>query len=155
MSRANYIQMAEDVKNLLNSGALGFVATRGYAPRKEVQDLASLTVTVVPATASRRFVTRNGLKETTADIEVWFQKQMEFENLAQGDAITLIMDQTDDFLSADSRRQLTGLAGTNSMLSLASLLESTPDPIFDPAHMREKGCFTGVLKKTYQVTETA
>jgi hypothetical protein len=148
------IQVADEVKDLLNAGSTAgafgvtFTAVRRYIPRNKLEDLTALTVTVVPASSSARFVSRAHADNEYA-VDVGVQKRLaKAEDTAEIDALTAAVDAITAYLASDD-----GQGKTRRLLpqTKASLMR-VANNILHPDHLREEQVFTCVLTLTYELT---
>jgi hypothetical protein len=151
--RALTVQIAEEVKVLLNAGSTNgafsrtFTAERKYIPRQKLEDLSVLTLTVVPVAADLAFLSRD-MEEGDHAVDVGVQKRLaKPEDLAEIDLLTAFVEELSTHLVEDddqgnSRRILP---------SGAALVRLQNNPIFLPDHLRDEQCFTAVLTLTYHL----
>jgi hypothetical protein len=139
---ASIIALADAIVTELNAAVLSVKlrAERHYQPRFDIQELADIHVSVVPASLARTPDSRKAdLNEYEIDIAV--QKRVEPTDFKQLDDMAAVVEELADFVRrtrpADYPEAIcTGIRN---------------EPIFSPEHLEQKRTFTSVLIVTYQV----
>lgn len=130
------VQIAEAVKDSLNGAtfSLPFVATRRYLVRAKLADMATLHVTVVPATLEISKATRTRHEHEYA-VDVGVQQRYSAE-VTEVDALILLVEEIADHLRQNP------VAG-------AHFVGIENKPVVLPEHMEELSQFTSVLRAYY------
>jgi len=133
------LDIADAVVDELNSGSFSLVfnAVRGYVPVYDLEDLADLRVTVVPAGVDAARASRG---EDQVDYRVDVAVQQRAETDADADALVGLVEEI-----ADHFRHLT--LATNPAAYCAAYEH---DPVYAPEHMREGRVLTSVLRLTFR-----
>jgi hypothetical protein len=150
VSAALSVQIADEVTALLNAATSGtftpsFIATRRYAPYMDLKELATLAVSVVPASREQTFASRNRV-DADHEIKIYVQKYLtKAQDAAQIDPLTLLVEAIGDFLAGDN-----GAGQTRRLLatSQASLMKLA-GPILFTKELVERQEFTGLVTATY------
>ena len=135
--------IADAVKDELNGAtefAMPFEAERHYKPVFDLQDMATLHVTVVPSAMSIQATTRSSFQHDV-QLDVAIQKKFADGDNAELDALMDLVEQIADFLK---QRQLAGFAG-------AIWLKAENAPIYAAEHIDQFRQFTSILTLTYRV----
>lgn len=129
--------LADDVAGLISAAVVAAQGSlsRVYVPLKELQDLAGLTVTVVPRESVReRKARRLWQRDYTVDVAV----QKRAEDVEEVDELTGFVEQLTDVLeSTDPLTVPVGLIGSK-----------VAGP--DPGHLDQFKVFTAVITLTYR-----
>ncbi len=146
---AAVIAIADAVTAALNAATLSqsFVATRHYVPVHQLDDLADLKVTVVPASLVSTILDRGGNALNSYVIDVGVQK-----TIGQGSMTPTQVNAACDplmVLAEEISGQFQGkpLAG----FPQARCIEAKNAPIFVPAMVDELRVFTSVLSLTFRL----
>lgn len=137
------VTLADAIVQELNSTSftMAFTATRGYLPRRELEEMDTLRVTVVPRAATRGLHTRaEHLLELTVDIAI--QKKLAAESNAEIDGLVDLVEEVSDFISGRDLQTFNDAVWT----------ETRHEVLFSEEHMDKLRLFTSVLSLTYQVT---
>lgn len=132
--------IADAVAVELNQGSfdLPFTAQRLNLPEFDLAEMGTLHVTVVPKGVKESYLARNAA-QVDYSVDVGVMKR--FSDQADQDAMLGLAEEIRTFFRL--RRLATYPA--------AICVGSENDPIYDPAHMREKRQFTSVLTLTFRV----
>jgi hypothetical protein len=136
---ATIIDIAEAVRAELATGRFSkaFAPTRGYAPQKDLAEMAELQVTVVPRAVEEEIVSRSSLR-CSYSIDVAVQQKIDTSTNAQADELMALVEEIKEFF------RLRPLA------SFGAYWQGTEcDPIYSPQHWRELGQFTSVITLTF------
>ncbi len=136
------VQLAQAIVSQLNAefSPATFTAERGYNPVKTLEDLAALTVTVVPKKRTIDAATR-GTHHFDDAVDIGVQKKLDPATPANVDAMIDQVEAIVDHLRKTPR--LTDAPGS-------FLAEITNDPIFAPEHLDKHQAFTSVITITYR-----
>ena len=141
------ITIAEAVKEELNDqySPATFTATRRYTPTFDLKDLTTLTVTVVPKSLEKSFMSRRDT-DRRVEVDIGIQQkldagQSQAEQLAAIDALMLIADGIDDYME---NRRLTDVAAARWRGSETTVL-------YGPEQLQENRAFLAVVKITYSL----
>lgn len=136
------IDVAEAVAASLNNAAFGlpFEAVRRYQPVFDLEQVQTLTVSVVPRSLEIATASRDG-SYFDAAIDVSVQKKVNPDDHASLDALTDLVEQIADHLRM---KRLDGLPD-------ALWLRIGNEPVFAPEHLDQMRQFTSVLTVTYRV----
>lgn len=143
MADAVLCQIGDAVVSALNGASLSqsFTATRKYRPPKDLKDIETLTVLVVPGGIGRELAARN-LKSELHRVDVAVMKQVDpSDNDAMDPLVYLVEEITDLFLIADR------LSGYTSALCV----QADNDPAWNPEHLAKHRCFTSVIRLYFRV----
>jgi len=143
------IAIADAVAAVLNAAELNqpFTAVRRYVPVRDLKDLATLAVTVVPATLAGTLLDRAGHNLYTYTIDVGIQKSIGSGEMTSDqinnacDPLMLFAEQAADLFDGKS------LAGYPQ----ARCIDVKNVPIFAPNHLDEMRVFTSVLSLTFRL----
>lgn len=145
---ATLVAIAEAVKDALNTTgfSLAFTATRVYVPVHRQEDLATLTVSVVPTGLSIAPLDRAGTGMIDYTIDVGIQQRIgptaltPAEIAAACDPLMALAEEIADHF------RTTALAS----IGVARAVAVAHAPVFAPAHLDEHRVFTTVLSLTYR-----
>lgn len=142
------IDIADAVVTALNGATLSqsFVAERKYVPVHELDDLAQLRVSVVPATLEGVLIDRAGRNLYTFTIDVAVQK-----SIGSGAMTDVQINAACDPLMTLSE-EIADLFDGKALTSPAARCTDVKNvPIFAPAHLDEKRVFTSVVSLTFKL----
>ncbi|MCP4248082.1 MAG: hypothetical protein GY778_13630 [bacterium] len=140
------VTLAQAIVDQLNDqfSPATFTATRGYAPVKSLEELTTLTVTVVPKRRSIDAATR-GSHHFGDAVDIGIQQKLEPVSNATIDAMIDQVEAIADHLRSNPRPD-----GANFSI----LTEIENDPIFWPDHLNKDQVFTSVLTATYRTARS-
>lgn len=139
--------IADALVTALNGGsfAIAFTAVRAWQPVHEVEDLATLRVSVAPRSRQTTRDTR-GTNVNLHVLDVTFQKQITGSTAAEVDAevdpLAALVESVADFVD-----RLTLTAGA---ARYAPQQVTTIDPICDPDMLYQERIFTSVITTGYR-----
>jgi len=140
---ATITDLAEAVKDALNGGVFSFdfVARRSYRPTLDLEELADLQVTVVPAglTPNPAEHTRGGTRHSYR-VDIGIQRRYDDDSNAGLDPPVGLAEEVMDYLCSVDLGDVHG----------ARLATIENDPVYAPEHM-ESRVFTSVISATYAV----
>jgi len=136
------VDIANAVVSALNAETFSqaFTASRTWVPRETLEDLKTLTVSVVPETVRAE---RHDRAQFTEDhrIVVAVRKKLDGDDLTDVDPYVLLVQEIADYLRAARPPTYQDAAPVGVEI----------DPIFAPDQLDTKRQFTSVLTVTYQV----
>lgn len=140
MPTARIVTVAEAIKDALNAASLSqaFTATRGYIPATPLEDLTTLTVTVVPR-AERQINLTRGKTEYEYDIDVGIQQRVSGDDASDLDPLMYLAEQIADLFTRAA------IAGTTPS---AGAITITNEPRWYPDHLERYRVFTSVVTVT-------
>lgn len=146
---ATVTSIADAVVAALNAGAFSikFEAARHYVPAHEINDLASLKVTVVPASITDTLLDRRPTTQTDYAIDIGIQKRVgkgAMTRLELVEACDPLMGLAEEIGDAFRGRRLDGYEN-------ASCIATDAKPIYDPQHLHESTVFTAVVTLTFRL----
>jgi hypothetical protein len=132
--------IADAVTAEINGATLGaFTAARVYRPQFTLEQLAALTVTVVPGPIERERLARGSNVQKTYTVGVSVQQKVEDETNASIDPLVALAEQIADVIGP-------GEIGATG----AQWVRTDHEPLYDPDHMRDHQVFTNVVLFTFQ-----
>ena len=153
--RAVIIEIADAMVAILNDAVANqvlsqsFEATRYYVPKKDIKELGSVHVSVVPSTIENELfiLSRSIRRQYEYTVDVGIQRvvtsgkvtNQEFNEAA--DPLMLLAEEISDLFNTPS------LEGYET----AKATKITNQPIYDPRHVDEKRVYTTVVSVTYVV----
>lgn len=135
------IQLAQAVADELQQGSFSqpITAKRGYLPRVDRDELASLRVTVVPAAQVWERVSRSESQEDHT-IDVAIQRSVDPDDASGIDALMALVQEVADHFNG---------AVTDSPRAVCIGIES--EPVYSPDHLEKLHVFTSVLSLTFRI----
>jgi hypothetical protein len=140
------VELADAVTAALNAAGLSlpFTATRGYIPSlgkqdEDVDELAALTVVVVPSELSFAIMARGG-DDFDYVIDVGIFQRIDDEDPASIDALMALAEEIGDLLR--------GSAAIDALP--ARFIMATNSPIFDQDMMRQQRLFASAWRLTFR-----
>ena len=135
-------QVANAVVSELNAATFSqpFTATRAYVPRCELPDLKTLTVTVVPSSASVTAAGRGPAQHDVA-IDIAVQQKIDSEQNAALDPLLALAEEIAEHFRA---KRL-----STFMDALWSRTEFTA--LYAPEHLEQLRTFTSVVTLTFRI----
>ena len=138
---ATILDIADAVVAELNGGSFGlpFTATRAYIPRFDLEEMATLRVTVVPKGVQ---ITRGSRGKDQHDyrVDVGVQQKFEQEDAAELDSLMGLVEQIADHFRS--------LALETDPEAVCVAVEN--GPVYAQEHMREGRLFTSILTLTFR-----
>ena len=140
---AKVVIIADAVKDALNAGEFSqaFEADRTYRPARELTELATLRVTVVPRSIGDEAASRSG-DATEYGIDVAVRKKLAAETAAaEADALVALCE---ELVSHFRRKRLSG-----EVDAICSRTENVP--VFSAEHLEESNVFVSVVTLFFNV----
>lgn len=133
--------LATAVVAKLNAGSYTrpFTARRAYQPVHELEDLATLQVTVVPRALEPSLAAR-GTRTRDVTVEIGVQQQVDPASLPAVDALVTLVEELVDDLEGQRLPDYPN----------AAFVSLTSEPIAAAEHLREKRVFTALIAVTYR-----
>ena len=134
---AKVVTIAEAVKDALNAGEFSqaFEADRTYRPARELTELATLRVTVVPRSVADEAASRSG-DATEYGVDVAVRKKLTSDSVdAEADALVAFCE---EIVGHFRRKRLSG-----EVDAICSRTENVP--VFSSEHIEEANVFVGVV----------
>ena len=141
---ARIIDIADAIVAELASGvfSMEFTPRRRVLPESDLEDLKTLTVTVVPKALDLNLQSRS-MTRRQVQVDIGIQKRVGVDIDADVAALMELVEEIATFM--DRRNLPTAM--------FAHWLGTENDPIYSPAHLAETRTFTSVLTLTYWVVE--
>ena len=140
---AKVVIIAEAVKDALNAGEFSqaFEADRTYRPARELTELATLRVTVVPRSVADEAASRSG-DATEYGVDVAVRKKLSAEAVdAEADELVALCEE----IVAHFRRKRLG----GAVDAICSRTENVP--VFSAEHIEESCVFVGVVTLLFKL----
>ena len=139
------LDIADAVVNELNSAkfSLPFTAARAYAPRFDLSELATLTVTVVPKALGIAVVSRSA-RQREYQVDVAVQQRVAVADTGEVDPLEVDPLMA---LAQEIAEHFEALVVETDPEAVCTKIDN--DPIYIPEHLRERRLFTSVLTLTF------
>lgn len=143
------VDITTAIVTALNGASLSlpFTAERHYQPVFELEEMSTLTITVVPRDMSLDKETRATLRKELA-VDVGIMKKLDdIEGAAattEIDGLIALVEEIVDLLSAEAQWQLGG----------ARWIKTENEPIYDPEHLHKFHQFSSLVTLTYRKVST-
>jgi len=139
---ATIVDITQAVVDELNaSGLLGAtVAERSYLPRRQLEQLADMAVTVVPKATQVQIAGRSS-NQYTHDIDIAVQQRLGSDDAVEIDPLMDLVEQIADHFRL--RRLSDGTA--------AVWVQTQHEPIYAPEHLDQMRVFTAVITLSFRV----
>jgi len=137
------VTLADAVVAELNNGSFSqsFTAVRRLLPDYDLEDLATLRVTVLPRQLSLERLNRAFIKAAYV-IDVGIQKKIGADVDGELPGLIHLVEEITDYLAGRS------LAGMTN----AQWITNENDPLYDRDHLAGQRVFTSVISATYWIT---
>lgn len=143
-----YVALADAICERINGGTYDgwtFEATREFEPAYELDDMATVKVSVIPAAKESKFGSR-GESDRTYTVDVAIQKKLASQS--QSDRRDELDDLTGLVSAIEQRLDRVGYSRDNTRT--AKWIGSQIDPLWVEEHLREFGQFSSVIRLTYR-----
>lgn len=143
MPDATTIALADAIVSSLNGGTfdLSFTAVRSFLPLYDLEDLATLRVTVVPSAVADELLNRSQVTREEHLVEIGVQKKVATDH---SDVPGLVK------LCQDFKTHLRGVNGLTVDDQRMAMTESVVDPLYIPQHLKERSTFTAVMRAVFR-----
>lgn len=140
MTQSVLTQIAQAVTDELNQAEFSqpVQAVRGYLPRTDRDELASLRATVVPSARFWERVSRSGSQEDHV-VDVGIQMAVDPDNVAQIDSLMALVQEVADHFNGKA---------VDDPYAVCVGIEN--DPVYSPDHMEKLHVFTSVLTLVFR-----
>ena len=137
------VTLADAVVTELNAGSFNqpFTAVRHLLPDYDLEDLATLHVTVLPRQLTLERLNRAFIKAAYV-IDVGIQKKIGADADSELPGLIQLVEEITDYLAG---RALAAMAG-------AQWIANENDPLYDREHLSGRRVFTSVISATYWIT---
>lgn len=146
MSDAELISIAKAVLTDLNAATLSqsFTATRAYRPPKDLKDVKTLAVLVVPGGVEGELLARGALKTERLRIDIAVIKQVDPDSNTVLDALAYLVQEVKD----------TFFGKRLSSYTSAACIACENSPAWEPDILAGDRCFVSITRLYFRVDRT-